>query len=103
MCNLPIKRDTETAAQAWASTALLAERHRLRLYDACYVELARRLRLPLATLDQALRAVALPSGIALLGAECDGCRTSTQALKPTLKPCPHPPACAASAPIAAAH
>ena len=103
MCNLPIKRDTETAAQAWASTALLAERHRLRLYDACYLELAHRLKLPVATLDLALRVAAQAAEVALLGAECDGCRTSTQALKPTLKPCPHPPACAASAPIAAAH
>ena len=71
MHNLPIKLDTETAAQAWASTALLAERHRLTLYDACYLELAHRLKLPLATLDQALRVAAQAAGVALLGAEGD--------------------------------
>ena len=48
---LPITLDAETADQAWTATARLAERHRLTLYDAAYLELAQRRRLPLATLD----------------------------------------------------
>jgi predicted nucleic acid-binding protein len=37
------------------------------LYDAAYLELAQRLRLPLATLDRELRAAARAEGVALLG------------------------------------
>ena len=71
MRNLPIKLDQETADQAWTATALFAEQHRLTLYDACYLELAHRLKLPLATLDNALRAAAPLVGVALLGAAGD--------------------------------
>jgi predicted nucleic acid-binding protein len=39
----------------------------LTVYDAAYLELARRRNLPLATLDQALRAAALTEGVPLLG------------------------------------
>lgn len=46
----------------------LARRHRLSFYDACYLELAHRERLPLATLDQALARAAADEGIALIGA-----------------------------------
>jgi len=45
---------------AWDPTLSLAQRCRLTLYDAAYLELAQRLRLPLASLDQALRAHAVP-------------------------------------------
>jgi predicted nucleic acid-binding protein len=64
---LPVRLDPETDQHAWGSTARLAARHRLTLYDAAYLELARRRDLPLATLDQALRAAALAEGIPLLG------------------------------------
>lgn len=53
---LPIVVDAETDRQAWGSTLLLAERHGLSVYNASYLELAQRLRLPLATLDRELRA-----------------------------------------------
>lgn len=43
-----------------------AERHRLTFYDAAYLELAQRGRLPLATLDQALVKAAAAEGIALI-------------------------------------
>lgn len=46
----------------------LARRHRLTFYDAAYLELARRERLPLATLDQALVKAAVDEGIALVTA-----------------------------------
>jgi predicted nucleic acid-binding protein len=45
----------------------LAHRHRLTLYDAAYLELAQRRRLPLATLDSDLRAAAMAEGVPLLG------------------------------------
>ena len=55
---LPIHVDPETDQQAWGATARLAERHRLTLYDAAYLELALRRGLPLATLVQELRGAA---------------------------------------------
>jgi predicted nucleic acid-binding protein len=64
---LPIRLDPETDRHAWGSTARLSARHGLTLYDAAYLELARRADLPLATLDQELRAAALTEGVPLLG------------------------------------
>ncbi|HEX3990301.1 MAG TPA: type II toxin-antitoxin system VapC family toxin [Acetobacteraceae bacterium] len=49
----------------------LASRHRLSVYGASYLELARRGGISLATLDNELRAGALAAGVALLG-ENDG-------------------------------
>jgi predicted nucleic acid-binding protein len=54
--SFPISVDSDTDLHAWGSTLSLAERCRLTVYDAAYLELAQRLRLPLATLDQDLRA-----------------------------------------------
>lgn len=64
---LPITVDGETDHHAWGATAKLAARHSLTLYDAAYLELARRRGLPLATLDQQLRAAAAAEDIVLLG------------------------------------
>jgi predicted nucleic acid-binding protein len=44
----------------------LAERHRLTTYDAAYLELALRLALPLATLDEALRRAAVAERLPVL-------------------------------------
>jgi predicted nucleic acid-binding protein len=44
----------------------LARRHRLTVYDAAYLELALRERLPLATLDSALAMAARSEGVAVL-------------------------------------
>ena len=66
---LPIRVDPETDRHAWGATARLAARHGLTLYDAAYLELARRLDLPLATLDHALRDAASAEGVPLLGVE----------------------------------
>ena len=52
----PIVVDTETDRHAWGSTLALSERFGLTAYDASYLELAQRLRLPLASLDSELRA-----------------------------------------------
>jgi predicted nucleic acid-binding protein len=64
--DLPIALDAETAGQAWTDTTRLADRHGLSVYDASYLEVARRRGLPLATTDRALRAAAEASGVALL-------------------------------------
>ena len=52
---LPIVVDAETDAHAWGATLSIAERCGLTLYDATYLELAQRQRLPLGTLDADLR------------------------------------------------
>lgn len=64
---LAITIDRETDEQAWGTTLHLADRHRLTLYDASYLELAQRLDLPLATLDQELRCAADTIGVPLFG------------------------------------
>jgi predicted nucleic acid-binding protein len=64
---LPITLDTETADQAWTATARLAERHVLTLYDASYLELAHRRKLPRATLDEDLIKAGMALGITLFG------------------------------------
>ena len=62
---LVVSIDPETDRQAWATTLHLAERCRLTLYAAAYLELAQRLGLPLATLDQELRAAGSVLGVTL--------------------------------------
>ena len=64
---LPITVDEETADQTWTATIRLAERHRLSVYDAAYLELAQRRKLPLATLDHDLIKAAKAAGVTLLG------------------------------------
>lgn len=65
--DLPIRVDAETADKAWTATVELAERHRLSLYDAAYLELALRRNLPLATLDQDLAKAAKALGRTVFG------------------------------------
>jgi predicted nucleic acid-binding protein len=50
-----------------ADVLMLARRRRLTVYDAAYLELARRERLPLATLDAALATAARAERAPLLG------------------------------------
>ena len=64
---LPIRMDPETDRQAWGVTLHLAEKHRLTVYGAAYLELALRRSLPLATLDAELRSAAAIEGVPLLG------------------------------------
>jgi predicted nucleic acid-binding protein len=64
---LPVIMDAETADLAWTLTVRLAERHRLSVYDAAYLELAQRRKLPLATLDEELAKAAKISGMTVLG------------------------------------
>ena len=64
---LPVKLDDETANQAWTVTTQLAVQFRLTVYDASYLELAQRLRLPLATRDEELYAAGRALGVSVLG------------------------------------
>ena len=64
---LPIKLDDEEATQAWTPALGLAERFALSTYNAAYLELAQRHRLPLASLDRDLRAAAGALGLDVLG------------------------------------
>ncbi len=65
LLNIDIDSDTDTFA--WSATLRLAERCGLTLYDAAYLELAQRLGLPLAALDQELRTIGSEFGVPLLG------------------------------------
>lgn len=65
--SLFITVDRHTGNHVWRETLALADKHRLTVYDATYLELALRLSLPLATLDDDLRNAALQEGIPLLG------------------------------------
>lgn len=64
---LPITIDADTDAHIWTAALRLSDRHALTIYDACYLELAQRLNLPLATLDRELRIAAAALGLPLLG------------------------------------
>jgi predicted nucleic acid-binding protein len=63
--SLPIVIDDETATRAWNETVNLARSRNLSAYDACFLELALRLGLPLATLDGRLQKAAIAAGVAL--------------------------------------
>lgn len=62
---LPITVDEATKAHAFGNTLSLAREHNLSAYDAAYLELALRRGLPLATLDDKLKAAAQAVGVIL--------------------------------------
>jgi predicted nucleic acid-binding protein len=64
---LDIVVDQQTDPRAWGETLNLADRFRLTVYDAAYLELAQRRTLPLATLDDDLCVAAAALGVRLLG------------------------------------
>jgi len=61
---LPIVIDDATDARAWSETIRLARTHTLSAYDAAYLELAMRRGLPIASLDDQLKAAAKAVGVA---------------------------------------
>ncbi len=67
MALLDITTDPHTEGHAWSETLALADRFRLTLYDAAYLELAQRRALPLATLDGDLRKAGEALEIPVLG------------------------------------
>ena len=60
---LPIAIERVARRRAFADVHALARRHRLTSYDAAYLELAMRLNLPLASLDEDLNAAADEEGV----------------------------------------
>jgi predicted nucleic acid-binding protein len=68
LAELDIVTDQHTDGQAWTETLQLADRFRLTLYDAAYLELAGRRQLPLATLDRDLASAAQAAGLPVMGA-----------------------------------
>ncbi len=62
---LAIEVDPHTHQRAAAETLQLALKHELTSYDASYLELALRLRVPLATLDRKLMQAAVREGVEL--------------------------------------
>jgi predicted nucleic acid-binding protein len=67
--DLDIVVDAQTDARAWNATLEFADRFRLTVYDAAYVELAERRALPLATLDRDMQRAGEKLGLRLLGAD----------------------------------
>ena len=60
---LPIEIEPISTSRVWGAALGLAHQHGLSVYDAAYLELASRMRLPLATLDRALAAAARATGV----------------------------------------
>jgi predicted nucleic acid-binding protein len=58
--------DHETSRAAFTTISDLAAKHTLSVYDAAYLELARRKSMSLGSRDEALRAAARKSGIKVL-------------------------------------
>lgn len=61
--DIDIKVDSATFAHALSDTLQLARRYNLSAYDASYLELALRLGLPLASLDEDLQRAAKKAGV----------------------------------------
>jgi len=64
--SLKITADEESAARVFTDVHRLALTYRLTSYDAAYLELALRLDLPLATLDDELIRAGTAAGIAII-------------------------------------
>lgn len=64
--DLDIEIDDETGREAWGRTLALSSQYDLSVYDAAYLELAQRRRLPIATLDTALIRAALSAKVELI-------------------------------------
>jgi predicted nucleic acid-binding protein len=64
---LPIVVEPFSRTDAFTAVHGIGQKHRLSAYDATYLELARRLGVPLATADRALRDAAHAEGVAIFG------------------------------------
>ena len=63
---LASRAEVDQTPVAMRQAANLARTFQLTVYDAAYLELAKRESVPLATLDKSLRAAAAKAGVALL-------------------------------------
>ena len=61
--------DEDSGRAAFQKTSDLAEKHNLSIYDAAYLEIALRRKLPLASRDEPLRRAAKRSGVTLFPGE----------------------------------
>jgi len=62
---LPIRVDSSSRETTFGEVFACAEKYGLTVYDAAYLELAIRERIPLATLDSELRNAANSAGVSL--------------------------------------
>jgi predicted nucleic acid-binding protein len=63
---LPIRIEETPRSRPWSEVLTLAREHHLSAYDATYLDLAMRLGLPLATLDEELRQAAIHCGVGIV-------------------------------------
>ena len=63
--HLPIRVEAVARERTFGPILETARRYRLSVYDACYLDLAMKEGLPLATMDGALRVAARAAGVAL--------------------------------------
>lgn len=68
LADLPIDIETPDMASVFDKVRELAGKHKLTTYDAAYLEIALRQKLPIATFDQALAKAARNAGVGLV--EC---------------------------------
>ncbi|MDQ2712471.1 MAG: type II toxin-antitoxin system VapC family toxin [Acidobacteriota bacterium] len=68
LSSFQILMDNERSLAFWERVRSLAKGHRLTAYDTAYLELARRVDLPLATLDHDLQRAAYAERVPLLEA-----------------------------------
>jgi len=66
LAQLAIEAEPPSLGRAWSEIMLLARQHGLTTYDASYLELATRRKVPIATLDRALAAAARACNVKLL-------------------------------------
>ncbi len=66
---LQLRHDSANPLDVVERAVVLARRHRLRVADAAYLELALRTGLPLATQDSALSRASIAAGVKLFGAD----------------------------------
>lgn len=65
LTKLDIVIDNADLDAIWSATVALADLYALTIYDAAYLELAQRKRVPLATLDDALTRACKAAAVAL--------------------------------------
>ena len=68
LADLPIEVENPSRTQVFVSVRTLAGQYQLTGYDAAYLELANRHKLPIASLDKALLRAALAAGLSTVQA-----------------------------------
>jgi predicted nucleic acid-binding protein len=63
LADLPIEVESPSRVQVFVGVRALAAQYQLTAYDAAYLDLANRHRLPIASLDRALSRAALAAGV----------------------------------------